>query len=159
GWGDATTDTKGEFVIGGLRPGSYNALFLGRPDDRKLTAPATEAVHVQIGQPARVEFRARAGRILAGNVIDAQTGKPMERCHVGYYGSARPQSGAACMMVQTDAQGQFRFYVPGGVSYVYVAEGRRMQHPDSHRTIEVRTDRDPEAVVLKAGPIDTRDIR
>jgi uncharacterized GH25 family protein len=63
------------------------------------------------------------------------------------------------MMVQSDAQGEFRFYVPAGVSYLYVAEGRRIEHADSHCTIEVRADRDPEPVVLKPGPIDTRDVR
>jgi hypothetical protein len=82
----------------------------------------------------------------------------MEGCHVDYYGSARPQSGAACMVVQTDAQGEFRFYVPAGVSFLGVAEGRRLEQADSHCTIEVRADRDPQPVVLKAGPINTRGI-
>jgi beta-lactamase regulating signal transducer with metallopeptidase domain/protocatechuate 3,4-dioxygenase beta subunit len=159
GWGDATTDAKGEFVIGGLRPGPYNALFEGRPGDPKLTAPATEAVNVQVGKPAHVEFRASRGRLLTGKVLDVQTGKPMERCYVGYYGSARPRSGAACLMVQTDIQGNFRFYVPAGVSYLYVADGRRMQIADSHRTIEVPADRDLDPVVLKAGPINTNAAR
>jgi beta-lactamase regulating signal transducer with metallopeptidase domain/protocatechuate 3,4-dioxygenase beta subunit/3-methyladenine DNA glycosylase Mpg len=153
GWGDTLTDAKGEFLIGGLRPGQYNALFLGRPGDCRLTAPATEAVNVQIGKPARVEFRASTGRLLAGKVLDTQTGKPLEQCHVGYYGSARPRSGAACMMVQTDAQGEFHFYVPPGLSYVYVADGRRLSNADSQRTLEVPADRDPEPVVLKAGAL------
>src|SRR5262249_34493327 len=138
---------------GGRRPDQYNVLFLGNPDNAKLTAPAAEAVNVQVGQPAQVEFRAIEGRLLTGKVVEADTGKPLAKCHVGYYGPARPRSGAACIMVRTDEQGAFQFHIPPGVTYIYVAEGGRRSLPDSTRTIEVSQDTDPPPLLLKAAPI------
>jgi beta-lactamase regulating signal transducer with metallopeptidase domain len=152
GWGQTTSDASGRFVIGGLLPGQYNVLFLGMPNEPKLTAPAVEAVTVEFGKAARVVLPVAKGRLLAGKVVDGATGKPLAKCYVGCYGSARPRSGAACLGVRTDAQGEFSLYVPAGVSYVYVSDGRRQSIPDSSRTIEVSPGRDPEPVLLKAGP-------
>lgn len=154
-YGDATSDQNGHYVIGGLSPSQFNVLFGGNAksaDSPSLTAVAVEGVDVIVERPAQADFQAFSGRTLRGKVLDSQTGMPVEKIHVGYYGPARPNSGAACLMVRTKADGTFEFRVPPGVSKVYVAEGDRRPHTDSSRMLEVATDRDLLDVVLRAGP-------
>lgn len=158
-YGDALTDQDGRYILGGLSPGRFNVLFDGQvPENARqptLTAVAVEGVDVEVGQPAEANFQASTGRRLSGKVLDCETGKPLPKISVGYYGSARPHSGAACMMVTTDADGAYEFRVPPGVSKVYVADGRRQPHEDSSRTLEVPVDKDLTDVVLQAGKQNT----
>ena len=106
---------------------------------------------MSVARPAQADFLASTGRRLSGKVLDSESGKPLAKISVGYYGPARPNSGAACMMVRTKADGTFEFRVPPGVSRIYVAEGDRRQHTESSRTLEVPADRDLVDVVLQAG--------
>lgn len=153
-FGQATTDQDGRYVIGGLTPGNFNVMFGGivspGAEQSGLTAAAVEGVDVQVGKPARADLKASAGRRLSGKVIDGETGLPIAKISVGYYGPARPRSTAACIMVKTKEDGTFEFRVPPGVSRVYVAEGGQLHQTDSNRTLEVPADRDLENVVLKA---------
>ncbi|HYV36317.1 MAG TPA: M56 family metallopeptidase [Gemmataceae bacterium] len=153
GWGDAKSDADGRYVIGGLAPGTYNVLFSGFHENRKLTAVAVEGVEVLPNKPGKADFRVMEGRELSGKVIDGETGKPMAKIYVGYYGTARPRSGAACMMERTDEQGVFRFFVPPGVSFVYIASGDRKRLADSTCTLDLAADKVAPAVVLTAGPL------
>jgi RNA polymerase sigma factor (sigma-70 family) len=148
GFGDAQTDDEGRYTIVSLTPGLYNVLFQGSPDQPKITAAAQEAVRVEVGKKTSADFRAVEGRLLAGKVVGKEDNKPIPNCNVDYYGSARPRSGAACMMIRTDAEGNFRFYVPPGTAYVCVAEDRGPVIPESSRTLEVAADKDPEEVQL-----------
>jgi beta-lactamase regulating signal transducer with metallopeptidase domain/protocatechuate 3,4-dioxygenase beta subunit len=157
GYGAATSDQQGAFAIGGLKPGQYNVYLDAVPGHPQWVAPARESIRVEAGKASQADLHVSQGRLLSGKVMEAETGQPAPACHVGYYGSARPRSNAYCMMVRTDAEGNFRFHVPAGVSYVYVAEGGRAGVDDSSRTIDIATDRDPEPLVLKVGPApDTR---
>ncbi len=162
-FGSAMTDREGQYVIGGLSPGRFNVLFGGSvptsEEQPLLTAPAVEGVDVSVARPAQADFHASTGRRLSGKVLDSDTGKPLAKISVGYYGPARPSSGAACMMVRTKADGTFEFHVPPGVSKIYVAEGDRRQHTESSRTLEVPADRDVVDVVLQAGVRDARGRR
>jgi len=148
GYGQAQTDEEGRYEIPSLRPGLYNVLISGPREDSKITAPAREAVRVEAGKKASVDFRAAEGRLLTGTLVGKEDTKPIANCHVGYYGAARPRSGAACMMVRTDSQGRFRFYVPPGTAYVYVAESRGPFSHDSTRTLDVPADKDPDPLQL-----------
>jgi RNA polymerase sigma factor (sigma-70 family) len=148
GYGETQTDANGRYRLGSLRPGLYNVLFEKTSEQSKITAAAREAIRVEVGKAASVDFQAAEGRLLAGKVVGNEDGKPIPDLHVGYYGSARPRSGAACMMVRTDPRGTFRFYVPPGTAYLYVAESRGPVITDSSRTLEVPADRDPEEVQL-----------
>ena len=158
GW--AVTDREGQYAIGGLSPGKFNVLFGGNvprgSDQPSLTAAAVEGVEVSVERPAQADFLASTGRRLSGKVLDSNSGKPLAKISVGYYGPARPNSGAACMMVRTKADGTFEFRVPPGVSRIYVAEGDRWPHSESSRTLEVPADRDLVDVVLQAGQKDAR---
>lgn len=145
GWGTAVSDATGHYEIGGLWPDQYDTLLMQVSDNEKLTAAAREAVKVQSGKPARVDFQVSVGRLLSGRVIEAETGKPLAGCHVTCQG---PSGG---LMGRTDSLGMFRFYVPPGVSLVYVSDGQPRGLGDPRRTIEVMADRDPEPLVLTAG--------
>lgn len=151
GYSSAVTDADGRYTILGLSPGQYNALFSGPRGDKHKVAVAREAVLVEARKTASADFQALEGQRLGGIVLDAER-KPLADCHVGYYGPARPRSGAACMMVKTDTQGRFHFHVPPGASYLYVAEGKRVRGPESARTLGVTAGFD-EAVVLVAGAL------
>ncbi len=158
--GRAVTDREGTYAIGGLSPGKFNVLFGGsmtrRGEQPSLTAMAVEGVDVSVARPAQADFLASTGRRLSGKVLDSDSGEPLAKISVGYYGPARPHSGAACMMVRTKADGTFEFSVPPGVSRIYVAEGDRGPHSESSRTLEVPSDRDLVDVVLQAGQKDAR---
>ncbi len=155
-YGAAKTDQDGKYVIGGISPGRFNVLVGGSvpktPNEPSLTAKAIEGLEVVLGKPVQANFELTTGRRLSGKVVDVETGQPVAKIHVGYYGQARPTSGAACLMVRTKADGSFEFRVPPGVSKVYVASGDRQPAIDSHRTLEVPADRDLVDIVLQAGP-------
>jgi beta-lactamase regulating signal transducer with metallopeptidase domain/uncharacterized GH25 family protein len=152
GYGASKSDEAGNYRIGGLKPGAYNVLFTAPGDREKLVAPAIESVQVETLKPAHANLQASEGKLVTGKVVESQTGRALARTHVGYYGTARPRSGAACLMVLTDEAGSFQFIVPPGDSYFYVADGRRQSSADSTSTIEVPGDRDPQPITLKAGP-------
>jgi beta-lactamase regulating signal transducer with metallopeptidase domain/protocatechuate 3,4-dioxygenase beta subunit len=156
GW--AVTDREGKYAIGGLSPGKFNVLFgggvRGSAEQPSLTALAVEGVDVSVARPVQADFLASTGRLLSGKVLDSDSGNPLAKIFVGYYGPARPNSGAACLMVRTNADGSFEFHVPPGVSRIYVAEGDRGPHSESSRTLEVPADRDLVDVVLQAGQKD-----
>ncbi len=150
-WGTATSDQDGRYVIGGLPAGRFNVLYVSRSDKRELNAPAVEGVHVKVGAATEANFQVEKGTRVFGKVVDAENGKPLSGIHVGHYGSARPESGAAALMQQTKEDGSFAFFVPEGLSLFYVAEGERQHVPDGKRVMKVAG----EAVgplTLKAGP-------
>ncbi len=156
GWGEATTDDRGRFEIGGLAAGVYNLLFVRAPEGRRtMIASAVEGVRVKVDQDARADLTAidPHRRNLRGTVVDATTKAPLAGVSVGYYGTGRPRSGAAVMSTQTDAAGRFELTVPPGPSYVYVMDGGRVTHSSS-RDVDVPEARDSEPVQLLAGPME-----
>lgn len=159
GAGFAQTDADGRFVVGGLSPGRFNVLFAGSAflegKPQTTTAVAIEGLNALAGRPTRADLRVIAGRRLAGKVVDATSGQPLAKIHVGSHGLARPQSGAACMMTRTKADGSYEFYVPPGVTRIYVAEATPPIE-DSNRTLDVPADRDLVDIVLKASPAPLR---
>jgi Carboxypeptidase regulatory-like domain len=148
----AVTDADGRYRISGQPPGSYNVLFSPPESDIKLTAAAKDGAQVEAKKETVVDLKAIDGRLLTGKVIDDATGEPIPSCHVGYYGAARPRSGAACMMVRTDAKGAFHFYVPPGKSYAYIAEGRYQRIAGSEQEFEVAEKGEIEPIILRRGP-------
>jgi len=147
GYRSAASDANGEYSLTSMAPGLWNVLFSYLPEKPDWTAVAAEAVEVKAGATATADFRVAPGRLLSGAVIDAEKNAPMAGVSVGYYGSARPRSGAACLMVKANSQGRFEFHVPPGESYVYVAESF-VGEPKS-RTLIVERQTDPEPVVFR----------
>jgi beta-lactamase regulating signal transducer with metallopeptidase domain/protocatechuate 3,4-dioxygenase beta subunit len=143
----SSSDENGRYTLVSMAPGSRNILFdrvAGKPE---LIAAAVEGVQVKANETAAADFRVAPGRRLSGQVIDAETNAPLARVCVGYYGSARPRSGAACLMVKTDAQGRFQFFVPPGGSFVYVAQS--FEGPRQSRELIVEPDNDPAPIIFK----------
>ncbi|MCX7424273.1 MAG: carboxypeptidase regulatory-like domain-containing protein, partial [Planctomycetia bacterium] len=141
------SDENGRYTLGSTAPGLWNVMFGGIAEHRELTAAAAEGVEVKAGETAAADFRLAPGRRLCGQVIDAAKNTPLAGVSVGYYGAARPRSGAACLMVETDAEGRFEFHVPPGESRVYVAQGFRGK--PSSRTLIIEPENDPEPVVFR----------
>jgi RNA polymerase sigma factor (sigma-70 family) len=123
GWGEATTDEQGRFVLGGLEPGVYNLLFQDVPGRAAATARAVEALRVRPGADTSADMTVLEGRPLRGIVIDRETDRPVAGIQVGCYGPARPQSGAAVESRRTDHQGRFTFHTPPGEQVVYLMDG------------------------------------
>ncbi len=143
----AVSDENGRYRLQCVVPGIWNVVLLGVPGNRELTAAAVEGVEVKAGEPAAADFRVVKGRRLSGRVIDAVKNVPLAGVSVGYYGAARPRSGAACLTVNTDANGQFEFYVPPGESFVYVADSFKSKR--SSMMLMVEPDKNPAPIVFK----------
>jgi RNA polymerase sigma factor (sigma-70 family) len=122
-WGEAVSDARGRFTMGGLQPGVYNLLFQRVPGRERAAASAVEAVRVRANEDAPADLKVIEGRPLRGIVIDAKTDRPAPEMQVGCYGPAHPRSGAAVESRKTDAEGRFTFFVPPGEQYVYVMDG------------------------------------
>lgn len=147
GWGDATTDAGGNYVIGGMAAGDFNIMLL-EGADKRLTAPAYPAATLKSGETYQADFVLSVGKRLAGRVVDAQTNQPIADCTVSYSGPARP--GGAVLSAKTNERGEFEFFVPPGQSHIYVAESRIIVANQSC-DVDVPADQDADPVVLKAG--------
>ena len=158
-WKFVKTNSEGRFVIGGLPEGLFNVLYLGTIKTKTLTASAVEAVQVKAGQSVKANINVRRGVRLFGKVLDDQSGKPVKGINVGYYGSARPNSGASAMMRITEDDGSFEFYVPPGESKTYIAVSDRKHVTDSSRTVIVKEGEEFGPINLKVGPVhDVKDL-
>ncbi len=118
GGGSALTDDNGRYRIAALHPGAYN-VCLDPPDG--WTAVAHEGVRCKAGQILdNTDFQLIEGGLVTGTVTDADTGEPVARMPIGFYGPARPSSGAWCQATSTDENGQYQFRLPPGKNMVYV---------------------------------------
>ncbi|MGO9114607.1 MAG: hypothetical protein ACLP9L_35775 [Thermoguttaceae bacterium] len=147
GYRTSVSDENGRYILTSMAPGLWNVLFGRVPGKPDWTAVAVDALEVKSGEAAKADFHVAPGRLLSGVVIDAEKNVPLAGVSIGYYGPARPRSGAACLMVKTNPQGRFEFHVPPGESYVYVAQEFR-GNPSS-RTLIVESQNDPEPIVFR----------
>ena len=143
----AVSDANGEYSLASVAPGLWNVLFSHYPEKPDWTAVAAEALEVKAGATAKADFRVAPGRLLSGEVIDAEKNAPLAGVQIGYYGTARPHSGAACLWVKTNALGRFEFHVPPGESYLYVADF--FAGKPKSRTLIVDPQTDPEPVIFR----------
>jgi hypothetical protein len=150
-YGDAISDTRGRFRIGGLRSGVYNLLLLDSPKGKRFTAKAIEGLRVKADIETQADISMSEGRWLRGAVADASTKAPLAGVMVGYYGAARPQSGAAIITSRTDEGGHFEFYLPPGSAYVYLAD-IRYTGPSSRQTLTVPVNKDPNPIRFEVTP-------
>jgi Carboxypeptidase regulatory-like domain len=151
------TDAEGRYRVSGLPPGAYNVLFWPPESDIKLAAAAKDGAQVEAKKETIVDLKAVDGHLLTGKVIDPVTGQGVAGCYVGYYGAARPRSGATNMDMRTDAKGVFYFYVPLGEAYLYISDGRFQKSEDRSLTVPERGD--VEVLTLRVGPARKADPR
>ena len=132
-----------------MAPGDWNVLFMTLPPARpEWTAVAVEGVEVKAGEVAKADFRATSGRLLRGQVFNPATKAPLagpsKSATMGLpktHGLPLPASSSTRM-----SEGRFKFHVPPGETYVYVATGLAGQ---PSRTLVVEPDRDPAPIVFK----------
>jgi protocatechuate 3,4-dioxygenase beta subunit len=122
-YGDAISDARGRYTIGGLNPGVFNVHLWKVPGRERAAARAREFVRVRAGRDTPADLAVIEGRPLRGVVVDAKTDRPAAGVQVDCYGPAHPQSGAAVQATRTDEDGRFTFYVPPGPQHVYVMDG------------------------------------
>jgi S1-C subfamily serine protease len=151
--GDAITNDDGRYEIGGLPSASFNVMFVGNRDDLRLTAPAIEAVKVVEQRAAEANLSVRRGQRLFGRVLEANTGKPAAGVHVGYYGAARPETSAAILGCRTKEDGSYEFFVPPGMSRVYISDGSRGPAAESDRRVNVTGEGPVGPIDLRAGEL------
>jgi RNA polymerase sigma factor (sigma-70 family) len=147
-WGDATSDARGQFLIGGLQPGVYNLIFMESPKGKMFVARAVEGVRVKAGEDARADLQLIKGRAIRGTAIDSVVNKPMAGAPILYYSLSHPRSGPACESTTSDEQGHFEMFVPPGPAFVYIGTGGFIGRSHTKNLI-VPDDRDPEPVILE----------
>ncbi|MFC1542028.1 carboxypeptidase regulatory-like domain-containing protein, partial [Candidatus Latescibacterota bacterium] len=136
GWGHATTDKNGKYVLEYLPEGLYNVFIEDLPD---FTAVAVESVTVIQNESATgINLQLVKGGFITGRVTEKESSEPIPNCPVGFYDAARPRSGAAMHSATTDENGYYRFRAAPGLAYVYISysppEGYYVDNNDPNRT-------------------------
>ena len=113
-----TTDAQGQARLR-LAPGRYTFVAIGKElSDLELVCVPGEEVDLAPGQSRRIELSLAKGQVISGRLVDAKTGQGVARQDV----RALPQARDVWTWLgwqgvdrdTTDAQGRFRFRLPGG---------------------------------------------
>ena len=120
GYGEATTDENGAFVMDTLAGGTYNVMA-DSADDAPFLVPALENTVAQSGKTLELPaMRAQSGVLVRGIVRDSQTKIGLNKAGVGVYGPHRPASSAAITSTYCDAEGRFELRVLPGQNKIYL---------------------------------------
>jgi hypothetical protein len=121
--GATKTDDEGRFQFVNLTPGNYN-IFADMIDG--WTMIAVESLPLVSGQVVtNADVKLVKGGFIKGQVVDADTGKPVASTpegrpiEIGVNGPARPRVGAGTQVLYVDSKGEFRIQVPAGTNYVF----------------------------------------
>lgn len=115
------TDAAGPFHLRGPGRGTVNIFAHGVGENREGTYRAAKDVRLTAGATAEVAIELIRGVEVEGSVVEHGTGKPVEGAQVGVYGPSRPRTTAMTTMVATDARGRYRYRLPAGETYFYIA--------------------------------------
>jgi RNA polymerase sigma factor (sigma-70 family) len=118
-WRDTLTDAEGRFEFAGLGEGTANIFLVDHPNDGPWTYRAAADTALKPGQTTEVTIELIRGVAVEGEVVDAQSSKPLAGVGVGVYGPMRPRSGAAIVSATTDKEGRYRFRLPPGETIIY----------------------------------------
>ena len=117
GWGQASVDANGNYLLENLAAGMYN-LYLGEGPEG-WTAIAKELIKIAEGQTiSKVNLTLVRGGFITGRVTDQDTNEPIANHHVSFYDAARPKSQAAGHSTETDENGVYRFRAAPGRAMV-----------------------------------------
>jgi RNA polymerase sigma factor (sigma-70 family) len=142
----ATTDAGGRFTLDGLPAGPCSVIVAAPRGQTEYLGTATE-VRLSAEPETETSLALPRGIIVAGTVVDADTGKGLPRVDVTYWGVAVPgrkvhhQAG----QVRTDARGRFRLAVPPGAGSLEV-RGEGPGYLGLSRPLEVRAGEPPAAL-------------
>ena len=124
GWGQASVDANGNYVVKNLGPGTYNVYLQEGPVG--LTAAANAVIKVGEGQTvSNVDLTLIRAGFVTGRITDQDTNEPIVFHYVSLYDAARPAPQGRSHSVHTDETGTYRFNAaPGaGLVIVYTPQG------------------------------------
>jgi beta-lactamase regulating signal transducer with metallopeptidase domain len=119
-FGEATTDEKGQFAMGGFAEGTCNIMLRNNAADAPWTYRAIQDAKLQPGRASMVTIELIEGVLVSGSVVN-QWAHPIKGVSVGMYGPMRPRSGAAIAHDVTDEFGKYSMRLPPGETYFYVS--------------------------------------
>lgn len=145
-WRDTPTDAEGRFEMRGLPEGGGNVWVMDHPTDGPWTYRAIDNLSLHPGKTADATIELIEGTLVEGKVMHALTGDPIVGLPIGMYGPARPRSGAAILLAKTDDAGLYRFRLPPGATYLYIASaagwtpsGLKVDVPENAKTFTAPT--------------------
>ena len=113
GWGQASVDANGNYLLENLAVGMYNLYLDEGPEG--WTAVAKELIKVVEGQTvSKVDLTLVRGGFITGRVTDQDTNEPIANHYISFQDAARPESQAAGHSTETDENGVYRFRAAPG---------------------------------------------
>ena len=120
GWGQASVDANGNYLLENLAAGMYNLYLDEGPEG--WTAVAKELIKVAEGQTvSKIDLTLVRGGFITGRVTDKDTNEPIANHHISFHDAARPESQAAVHGTETDETGVYRFRTAPGRALVYTS--------------------------------------
>ena len=120
GWGRASVDANGNYLLKNLSAGMYNLYLNEGPEG--WTAVAKELIRVAEGQTvSKIDLTLVRGGFITGRVTDQNTNEPIVNHHISFHDAARPESQAAVHGTETDETGGYRFRAAPGRAMVYTS--------------------------------------
>ena len=146
GWGQASVDANGNYLLENLAAGMYNLYLDEGPEG--WTAVAKELIKVVEGQTvSKIDLILVRGGFITGRVTDQDTNEPIANHHISFHDAARPESQAAGHSTETNENGVYRFRAAPGRARVYTSApegyqdiGQTKKHVDVVETETVVVD-------------------
>ena len=164
GGGDTATDAQGRFVVGQLRPATYDVMAkLEGVPARRWAAPVLSGLKLGLGEELiSADVRLRRGVRVTGRITNAKTGEPIsgEGVTVGLV-PVEQSSPLGLIWARAGDDGRYQGRMPAGRQKVYFggyAEGFERPDPASHvlevadgEEIEIDFEMKPTATQEQAG--------
>lgn len=117
GWGRASVDANGNYVVKNLGPGTYNVYLQEGPAG--WTAAGNALIKVAEEQTvSNVDLSLVRVGFVTGRVTDRDTNEPIANHYISLYDAARPEPQWRSHGVQTDESGTYRFSAAPGAGFV-----------------------------------------
>ena len=128
GWGQASVDANGNYLLENLAAGMYNLYLNEGPEG--WTAIAKELIKVAEGQTvSKIDLTLVRGGFITGRVTDKDTNEPIANHYISFRDAARPESQAAGHSTETDENGVYRFRAAPGRAMVSTSAPEGYQRP------------------------------
>jgi len=119
--GKATTDGEGRFEIRGLAKGQANLFLNDVPADGPWTFLAATEITLASGTTTEARIELTEGVMVSGSVTSTDR-KPILGVPIHVYGARNPRSGSPPVTAATDVNGVYRFRMPPGNVFVFLAD-------------------------------------
>ncbi|MBI3860733.1 MAG: hypothetical protein HY290_02435 [Planctomycetia bacterium] len=153
--GYCVTDAEGRYEIGGLKTDLHEMQVNAGPNHRDLLGPHLRDIDVQTGKTVTVDMTVQKGRRVAGQLVEAGSGKPIpgRRVYANVFGDReRQRSLISSPYPITNERGEFECFVLPGFARFKVEAYREeplKQIPESTSEFEIGEQGPIPRVVLK----------